>query len=157
MRKLFCIFGLTMLVMFGVVQAQPYKLAVGARVGNYLGLSVKGNFTENHSLEVIAETRRKGYLATLLYEFHLEIRKAEGLRPYIGAGFHFGSFSSTWINSPNPSRSFGAGLDAIIGLEYTFDGAPINISIDIKPFFNYTGVWNPYFDNYGLGLRYTFK
>jgi hypothetical protein len=47
------------------------------------------------------------------------------------------------------------GIDGILGIEYTFDDAPINLGLDLKPslnLFGYTGLWA----EFGLSARYVF-
>mgnify|MGYP001615571992 CR=1 FL=1 len=47
------------------------------------------------------------------------------------------------------------GVDGIIGLEYVFDGVPINLSLDYKPSFNITpGFFDP--SGGALSIRYYF-
>ena len=52
------------------------------------------------------------------------------------------------------SGSLSIGVDGVLGLDYKFSGAPINVSLDINP---YLELNHPYLDIWGgLGVRYTF-
>jgi hypothetical protein len=47
------------------------------------------------------------------------------------------------------------GIDGVLGLDYKIKGAPLNLSIDWQPSFNFVGY--SYFSNWGgLAIRYTF-
>ena len=56
--------------------------------------------------------------------------------------------------SPDSTRYIG--VDGVLGLDYKFNGAPINISLDWQPSFEFgdnrgfVGSWG------GLGIRFTF-
>jgi hypothetical protein len=87
---------------------------------------------------------------TGLYEIHGPITGAKGLQWYIGPGAHIGFY-----NTKNGGGTF-IGIDGVLGLDYKFNGAPINISLDWQPSFEFgdghgfAGSWG------GLGIRYTF-
>ena len=67
---------------------------------------------------------------TVLYERHIEMSALKGLNFFYGAGAGFVAYSNKYRNSDY----FSLGLDAIIGLEYTFDDIPLNLGVDIKPY-----------------------
>jgi hypothetical protein len=48
------------------------------------------------------------------------------------------------------------GLDGILGLEYSFVGIPINISVDWKPAFNFAGHSGFWADGGAISIRYIF-
>jgi hypothetical protein len=56
-----------------------------------------------------------------------------------------------------PVRRGGSsfGIDGVLGLDYKFNGAPINMSIDWQPSFDFT--YSEFAGNWGgISLRYTF-
>jgi len=79
---------------------------------------------------------------------------------YIGAGAH-ASLYPVGTNRPDIDKDiaghvFLPGVDAIVGIEYFFPGAPIMISVDIKPEYNFGIVNRPDLTNGGISLRYRF-
>jgi hypothetical protein len=164
MKKCLLAIVLLVLCMAAGVQAQraPYKFGIGARAGFYLGLTGKYNFDRQSSIEVIGETRRKGVLLTGLYEYHITLEGVDdALRLYLGAGAHAAYLSSSYINTvpggATRREGLAFGLDAIVGLEYTFPNIPINISIDYKPAFHIWDRLRVSSDNFGLAVRYVFE
>lgn len=161
MRKHLIVLGILGLVLMTGLQAQraPYKFGIGFRAGLYLGLTGKYNFSDRSAIEFMAETRRKGFIFTPLYEYHFALGRDGAIRPYIGAGGHFGLSGAAFLGQGAPKDHYVAmyGLDGIVGIEYTFDQLPINISIDFKPVFNYWDTWRVYTDNFGVAIRYVFQ
>jgi hypothetical protein len=106
--------------------------------------------THNNALELIGYFWSQGFRLTGLYEIHGDINGTPGLRWYIGPGAHIGFYNTKYGDG-----SF-AGIDGVLGLDYKFNGAPINISLDWQPSFEFgdgrgfVGSWG------GLGIRYTF-
>jgi hypothetical protein len=132
-----------------------YTTAIGVKV--YPGaLSVKHFIKSNVALEGLGYFWQYGSRITGLYEFHGNVSGASGLKWYAGPGAHIGFWNNKW-KSDYPTRENGVaiGVDGVLGLDYKFKGAPINLSIDWQPSFNLVG-YN-YFEGGwgGLGIRYT--
>lgn len=129
---------------------QSYQTALGVKVWDGGGISLKHFVSTNHALEGIGYFWRQGIRITGLYEIHGHISGAGGLKWYIGPGAHIGFY-----NTKNGDGSF-IGVDGVLGLDYKFNGAPINMSLDWQPSFEFgdtrgfVGSWG------GLGIRYTF-
>jgi hypothetical protein len=129
---------------------QNYQTAFGVLVWDGGGISLKHFVSANHALEGIGYFWRQGFRITGLYEIHGPVSGAAGLKWYIGPGAHIGFY-----NTKSGNDSF-AGIDGVIGLDYKFNGAPVNISLDWQPSFEFgdnrgfVGSWG------GLGVRYTF-
>jgi hypothetical protein len=127
-----------------------YKNAVGVKVWDGGGISYKHFFNEKNAGELIGYFWGQGTRITGLYEIHGPITGASGLQWYIGPGAHVGFY-----NTKNGGGSF-IGVDGVLGLDYKFKGAPINMSLDWQPSFEFgdnrgfVGSWG------GLGIRYTF-
>lgn len=133
-----------------------YKTALGVKV--YPGaISVK-HFTKNNvALEGLGYISSDGFRLTGLYELHGDISGAEGLKWYMGAGAHLGVWSDSWRNRyPTRNDGLAIGVDGVLGLDYKIKGAPLNLSFDWQPSFNFIG-YN-YFEGGwgGIGIRYTF-
>lgn len=115
---------LTLLVLGFSSKAQQYKYGLGLRVASDQsivgsGVSLKYFFNANSAVEALVGFNPTSFGG--LYEYHLPLG-APGLQWYFGGGA-FGSFHET--------DKFGA--LGVVGLDYTFAKAPVNLSIDWKP------------------------
>jgi hypothetical protein len=127
-----------------------YRTALGVKIWNGGGISLKHFVSGNNALEGIGFFWNQGFRITGLYEIHGPISGARGLKWYIGPGAHIGFY-----NSKYGDNSFG-GVDGVLGLDYKFNGAPINMSLDWQPSFEF-GDGRGFYGNWGgLGIRYTF-
>lgn len=132
------------------MNSSSYKTALGVKVWDGAGVSLKHFFTGNQAGELIGYFWRDGVRVTGLYEIHGDFQGAPGLKWYIGPGGHIGFYDARY------GDGVFAGIDGVIGLDYKFRGAPINVSLDWQPSFEFgdgrgfTGSWG------GLGVRYTF-
>ena len=153
MRKL--AIGLMFLLLAGAAQAQSmgnsYRTALGVKVWDGAGISLKHFTTGNNAVEAIGYFYNRGFRLTGLYEIHGDIAGAPGLKWYIGPGAHIGFY-----NDRGNDNDVAIGIDGVLGLDYKFRGAPINMSLDWQPAFEFAdgrgfnGSWG------GLGIRYTF-
>ena len=131
---------------------RSYKTALGVKVWDGAGISVKSFIDGNNALEGIGYFSRNGTRITGLYEIHGDLNGAPGLKWYIGPGAHLGFYNEDYYKGDNVV----AGIDGVLGLDYKINKAPINLSIDWQPSFEFadgrgfTGSWG------GLGIRYTF-
>lgn len=133
-----------------------YTTALGAKFYPG-GITLKHFSGENKALEAIGYFWRDGFRVTGLYEIHGDFKDVEGLKWYIGPGVHIGAWNENWRNRyPNRDGGVAIGIDGVLGLDYKFKGAPINMSIDWQPSFNLIGY--TYFEGSwgGLAIRYTF-
>lgn len=118
------------------------------------GITVKHFFNGNNAGELIGYFWNRGVRITGLYEIHGNIEGATGLKWYIGPGAHIGFYDYYRHNDHIDGTYFG--IDGVLGLDYKFKGAPINMSIDWQPSFEFAddlgfiGSWG------GIGIRYTF-
>ncbi len=149
---------------------QDYKTGIGARLGGLTsGLTVKHFVNPTSAIEGIASFGYRSFLITGLYEKHNDIQNAEGLKWLYGGGAHIGFFryggyyylvrnnghSVYYTDAPGGSNAV-VGLDFIIGMDYKFNKAPLNIGLDLKPFvdFSSNGLYG-YFDG-ALNFRFVF-
>lgn len=115
------------------------------------GISLKHFVTDKNALEGIAYFWNRGTRITGLYEIHGDITGAEGLRWYIGPGAHLGFYSNKYYQG----GTF-IGIDGVLGLDYKIREAPINLSVDWQPSFEFgdgagfSGNWG------GIAIRYVF-
>lgn len=132
------------------INSSSYRTALGVKVWNGGGITLKHFFTEKDAGELIGYFWTQGARFTGLYEIHGAISGAEGLKWYIGPGVHIGVYNTKYGDG-----SFG-GIDGVLGLDYKFQGAPINMSLDWQPSFEF-GNDRGFYGNWGgFGVRYTF-
>lgn len=127
-----------------------YKTAVGLKF--YPGaFSVKHFLTPKSAVEGLFSFWTQGSRITGLYELHGDINSIEGLKWYFGPGVHLSFFKSDY-------GGISPGVDGVIGLDYKFKNAPVNISLDWQPSIElgdyekgrFVGDWG------GLAIRYVF-
>lgn len=156
MKKLLIVSALV-IILSTSLNAQEYKTSLGLRAGLPYGVTVKHFLNKENALEGILASRWQGFIITGLYENEHWTGQYPGLNWFWGGGAHIGFWDAG--NNPNlKSTYYGSviGLDGVIGLEYTFDEVPINLSLDLMPTFNllgYTG-WGGI--NGALSIRYVF-
>jgi hypothetical protein len=155
MRK----FILTLILSVSIValaSAQDYNTGVGLRGGLSNGISIKHFVSSKAAVEGILSTRWGGFNITGLYEIHNEAFEVDQLKWYYGGGAHIGFWdgNSSW-GDLNTSYTV-IGIDGIIGIEYSFSEAPINIGLDWKPAINLTGYSGFRADGGAISIRYIF-
>jgi hypothetical protein len=136
---------------------QDYITSLGLRAGLPYGLTVKHFLSKSNAVEGILASSWGGFVVTGLYENEHWTGQYPGLNWFWGFGAHAGF----WDAGRNPNleeNHTGAviGADGILGLEYTFDEIPLNLSLDLLPTINligYTG-WGGI--NGALSVRYVF-
>lgn len=158
MKKLF--YFLLAIVFFVLtspeIKAQNYKNAIGGRFGVANGITFKTFTSGNRAWDLIANFRdTKAYSTfrfTALYEIHNSLGGEPGLQWYYGGGGTVGTFK--W--KPGNENDIYVSADGVLGLDYKFTGAPINVAIDWKPALELTP--NTGFDEkgFGLSIRFTF-
>lgn len=135
---------------------QSYRTALGVKFYP-AGITLKHFTQSNRALEGIGYFWEHGFRFTGLYEIHGDFNGAPGLKWYIGPGAHIQFWNNEWKNAfPNRDAGVAIGVDGVLGLDYKFNGAPINLSLDWQPSFNFVG-YN-YFEGGwgGFAVRYTF-
>lgn len=135
-----------------------YKTALGVKF--FPGAVSLKHFNSNRgALEGLAYLYNDGFRFTGLYEFHSSIPSARGLSWYVGPGAHFAVWNNSWRGrhpGPNGPEHVSIGIDGVLGLDYKFSGAPINMSLDWQPSVNLIGHQGYEFGWGGLAIRYTF-
>ena len=128
-------------------KAQSFDQAIGARLGYPLSISYKKFISESDAIEAYAGTR--GYVgyrwvnASVAYQRHAELG-TPGLDWYWGVGASAFFYSFDFVSD---TGNLGLGAQGYLGLQYTFDEAPVNVSLDWVPTVFLTG----YLSGAGLG------
>jgi hypothetical protein len=139
---------------------RDYSTAIGFRMGPASGLTVKTFLSDRAAFEGLLSTRWRGFLLTGLYELHQDVFGSTAFNFYYGLGGHIGwwdtdKYDHPWWDDDDVHTAFG--IDGIIGLEYTFEEIPFNISVDWKPMFTITKGSGFTGDGAGFAVRYTIK
>jgi hypothetical protein len=140
-----------------MAKAQDYKTSLGLRAGLPYGVTVKHFLNKTNALEGILAGRYGGFVITGLWENEYWTGKYPGLNWYWGVGANVG-FWGTGENPHLDETESGAtiGGNGVLGLEYTFDDFPLNLSIDVMPTINLfsSSVW--FEVNGAVSIRYVF-
>jgi hypothetical protein len=125
------------------IAASAQPKALGLRVGYGAELSYQHNVGENF-IEAdlgLASFKNLGVAAT--YNFNIA-QFGEGFNFYAGPGIGLGM-----------GETLSVGIAGQAGIEYNFAEAPVQLSLDVRPYFDFVGVglvgWYPH-----LGVRYRF-
>jgi hypothetical protein len=164
MKKLFPVVLVTLAAVLTVSDVsaqsmgQTYRTALGVKFYP-MSLSLK-HFTNSNSkaaIEGLGYFYTYGFRLTGLYEIHGDISGAPGLKWYIGPGAHVGFWNTKYKDRYNNDGAY-FGVDGVLGLDYKFTNAPINISLDWQPSWTFGSDGRTGFDGGwgGFGIRYTF-
>jgi hypothetical protein len=132
------------------IGSHEYKTALGVKF--YPGsVSLKHFIKPNAAVEGLGYFWNRGFRVTGLYEFHNDINGVEGLKWYVGPGAHVGFYNSKYGGGSS------VGVDGVVGLDYKFTEAPVNLSVDWQPSFEFNGAYDGFSGNWGgLAIRYVF-
>ncbi len=137
--------------------AQDYQTSIGLRGGFANGLTLKHFVSQNTAFEGIVASRWKGLELTVLYEIHSRAFDVDRLNWYYGFGGHIGFWDGKHAHWGGDGQNYTViGIDGILGLEYSFEEIPFNISVDWKPAFNFSGHSGFWGDGGAFSIRYMF-
>lgn len=144
---------LTVILISTFTFSQSYKTAIGLK-GGYPGfgsLNAKHYLNGSHAIEASVGGNANFLWLQGIYEVNKSL-PTDGMNWYLGIGPSIG-IANTNNNTTNGLYLMGTGL---IGIEYTFQDLPINISLDTGPSIqiipNIGFEWGG-----GLAVRYTLK
>lgn len=160
MKKIFLVV-LLFVGFFGTSSAQQfYQSAVGARLGSPVSASYKTFISESAALEAYAGFRFYGFGSWVnlsgAYLVHQPLGElADGLQWYYGGGasVFFWNYTDSALDGLS---STSLGLQAYVGLDYTLDEYPVQLTVDWIPtiFIGDTNL-SAFGAGYGsLGIRY---
>jgi hypothetical protein len=140
---------------FAQSMGRTYQTALGVKFYP-ASISLKHFTTNKTALEGLGYFWNYGFRLTGLYEIHGDINGAPGLKWYVGPGVHVGVWNDRYKNRYDDEGAY-FGVDGVLGLDFKFNGAPINLSLDWQPSFSFgtdragfDGAWG------GFAIRYTF-
>ena len=144
------------------IEAQTWYRAIGLRLGFPNSITYKQFISEKAAIEGILGTRGfVGFRTTSLagaYQIHNTLLDDEfgELRWYFGAGASLNLFSYDLVFTGNSGR-FSIGAQGYIGVDYNFNDAPINLSLDWVPTVLFLGRGDGFSGEYGgFAIRYVF-
>ena len=131
--------------------AQGYKFAVGIRFSSASptlsnSISIKYFLDETNAIEGLVSYGNRFGLGAL-YERHQLIGGIPAFTWFYGAGGYVGfEDGKTWL-----------GPTGVVGLDYKFPNAPVNLSLDWKPELDLSPAINFVPDAFGITARFAFK
>jgi hypothetical protein len=153
------LFTLLLFAFIGLwANAQDYKTSLGLRASVPYGLTIKHFVSKYNAIEGILASGWQGFEATALIENERWTGKYPGFNWFWGLGAHVGFWNAG--DNPYLKNSYNGsaviGVDGILGLEYTFDEIPLNLSVDVLPSINLIGSsgWGGSIG--ALSIRYVF-
>jgi hypothetical protein len=141
--------GMLLLCNRQTASAQDYRLGLGVRLSNStptLNSSFSGKYfvSERTAVEGLVSFGSRFGMGALL-ELHQNIASAPGLRWFYGAGGYVG-----WQDG---DTYFGP--TGILGLDYKFPTAPVNVALDWKPELDIIPDINFVPDAFAVTIRFT--
>lgn len=154
-RRIIIVFMLAVLSLASY--GQDYRTSLGLRAGLPYGLTVKHFLNKHNALEGVLAARWQGFIVTGLYENEHQTGQYPGLNWFWGFGGHIGFWGADENPNLEPTYSGSViGADAILGIEYTFDEIPLNLSLDLLPSVNLIGHTGWGGINGAISIRYVF-
>ncbi|HEY4207181.1 MAG TPA: hypothetical protein VGM31_10220 [Puia sp.] len=132
--------------------APDYKLAMGIRLSSASptlsnSFSVKYFMDDTHAIEGLISFGDSRFGIGALYEKHQLIGGTPAFTWFYGAGGYVGFENNTSFVGPT----------GIVGLDYKFQNAPLNLSLDWKPELDIIPKINFVPDAFALTVRFVFK
>lgn len=168
------LFSLGLALFFSIhAQAQTSNQhSIGGRFGSSTGFTYRYTSNELRALEAIvsmqSNSKRARFRLTGLYQY---VKPLTGdFNWYYGFGGSIGSFKEksylmqTVDEHGNPvnawsdeKKELSLSIDGIVGIEYNIPTAPLTLSLDVKPYFDFLQESTiKIFDPIGFSIRYRF-
>ncbi len=162
MKKITLLFSmLFLLALASNLKAQDYQSAIGLRLGSPLAVSYKFFISDPAAVELYVGFRSYSLGYTFInpgamYQYHFPISSIDGLQWYVGAGASLYLYNFKTNFSCPDCDGLAFGLNGVLGLDYKFTDAPINLSADWLPTIVIGGNFTGFGAGYGaLSARYT--
>ncbi len=150
-KKMASVIALIIFVNTINAQINDYRTALGVKLYGSGSLTLKHFVNDKRAIELLTTFGNSNSKITALWERHRTTLLVSNLKWYYGPGVHVEFF-----NNGKDGRGSRIGIDGVLGLDYKFNKAPINLSIDWQPGFDIglKGGFNA--NSGGLAVRYTF-
>ena len=139
--------------------------AIGARFGSASGINYRYTLSQERAIEGILSVQSNStsnrFRVVGLYEYHKEL-PLNNFSWYYGFGGSIGNYTYKAYTNSNgehiPKNSeLLLSIDGIVGIEYSLPTAPISLSLDVKPYFDFVQESSiKLFDPIGFSIRYKF-
>lgn len=161
-----------LLFSMGTSRAQlDTRHALGGRFGSATGFTYRYAFANDRAMEGIlsiqSNSRKRRLRFVGLYQYHKPL--SQNFKWFYGLGGSVGNVKykdvittkmegNTLIERRIDGKSeMALSIDAIVGLEYAIPTAPLSISLDVKPYFDFLQESTiRLIDPLGFSIRYTF-
>lgn len=140
------------------------KSAIGARFGSATGVTYRYSLAEDRAIEGIVSVQSNSassrFRVVGLYEYFKPL--AGNFSWFYGFGGSVGShtykaFTDASGNRHDSKGELALSVDGIIGIEYAIPSAPLSISLDVKPYFDFLQESTiRLIDPLGFSIRYKF-
>ena len=153
MRKITSTIVLLTVLGFGFkATAQDYKVAIGIRLSSAAptlsnSVSVKYFMNDRNAIEGLVSFGPTRFGIGGLFEVHQLIGSVPAFTWFYGGGGYVGFQSGNTYLGPT----------GVLGLDYKFQNAPINLSLDWKPELDILPGINFVPDAFAISARFTFK
>lgn len=150
----------------------PSQHAVGLRFGSSSGITYRYTLAEDRAVEGILSLQSNSKTSRFrlggLYQYHKPL--SGDFSWYYGFGGSLGSikYKSVSVQTQNeqgqtiptrtdPTSELILSVDGVVGVEYNIPSAPLAISLDVKPYFDFLQESSiRIFDPIGFSIRYKF-
>jgi hypothetical protein len=164
MRSALLVFGL---FLANVISAQNYTRDFGVRLVDHLSVTCRQFVEEDQAIEGMLFIGRQGMTITLMKEYFQPAlgHISENLYFQYGYGAHIGFRYTDHYKVMNRTYRLEEyrfspllGINGLVGLEYRFPEFPFLISIDLKPYFEYSTIqiFSMYLQSIGISVKYRF-
>jgi hypothetical protein len=164
MKKTLLLFGL---LFAGSVYAQNYTRDTGIRLGDGFTATFREHLDDKQAMEGLLYFGRGGITATILKEYFTPaLSQISGNLFFIyGFGAHVGFRNMDHYKVFNRTYQLDEwtftpllGVDGLAGVEYRFPEFPVLISLDMRPYFEYstTQIFSIYLLSMGISFKYRF-
>jgi hypothetical protein len=164
MRSKLLVFGL---FLTGLVNAQNYTRDAGIRLGDYFSATYRQFIEEDEAVEGMLFFGRQGASITILKEYFQPTlgHISEYLYFQYGYGAHLGFRYTDHYKVMNRTYALNEyrftpllGINGLVGLEYRFPAFPFVVSVDLKPYFEYSTIqiFSIYLQSAGISIKYKF-
>jgi hypothetical protein len=155
------------LLLSAMAGAQNYTRDAGVRLGDHFSGTYRQYIEDDQALEGMLFIGRQGMTLSIMKEYFQPAlgHISEYLYFEYGFGAHLGFRYTDHYKMLNRTYQLEEykftpllGIDGIIGLEYRFPEFPILISVDFKPYFEFSTIqiFNLYLNNIGISIKYRF-
>ncbi len=138
--------------------------AIGARFGSATGITYRYTLSPDRAIEGImsvqSNSKSSRFRLVGLYQYHKPL--IDDLSWFWGFGGSVGSYTGKAYTDANGKRfdkysELALSIDGIAGLEYKIPSAPIAITLDAKPYFDFLQESGfRIVEGLGFSVRYTF-